>query len=636
MKNRLFWNLTLGLSLLPLLGGCSGKAVGGTTETPVSVTLSNTEPVPVATNAVQPAEEQARELAATSAQETLANADAKPVTADKPLPANIRTVGPAADLIKLAQAGLDETVLLSFATNSAYPFDLSADEIIYLQDIGVTPTVVAAMIRRDQALKEVAGVSQAVSPAVTSVASPYAPTPTTSTAPAVVAPANPAPTTVVSPPAVTEVVAPPATDIVPSSFDETLSPYGTWIDLDGYGRCWQPSVVVVNPQWQPYFDSGHWVYTDCGWYWASDYSWGWAPFHYGRWFRHHRMGWCWMPDRVWGPSWVCWRYTDGYCGWAPLPPGARFDPAIGLMFGGHGVAVGFDFGLTVDCFAIVPWLAFNERHLRHHEMPRDHADRFFHQSVVASGISPHERGAFNHGVPPEMVARATHADVRQVSLQGAHVGRPGTCRGDSLVREAHTVNVFHTDAPRAQEARAPSRPGMAGAAPSAPSAPSAHTAATAPRAGYAERAPAAVSAPAEGGSRPGHYQAQAGANSEAQKPAAAAGAVQPAHAQTSHLAGSTAASAQTAPTSSRQQTSQRVVSPAPSVPRPQTTASTAAAQAPATSSRAAAPQQTQRVEVSRPAAAAPPAVSFTPAPQRQAAPAQNQSTRSDKNQRNGH
>ncbi len=31
-----------------------------------------------------------------------------------------------------------------------------------------------------------------------------------------------------------------------------LSPYGQWVDLEGFGWCWQPSVVATNPGWQPY------------------------------------------------------------------------------------------------------------------------------------------------------------------------------------------------------------------------------------------------------------------------------------------------------------------------------------------------------------------------------------------------
>src|SRR5580700_10197841 len=69
-------------------------------------------------------------------------------------------------------------------------------------------------------------------------------------------------------------------------FYSDLSPYGQWVDLAGYGWCWQPTVVAGNSQWQPYSDDGHWIYTDAGWFWQSDYPWGWAPFHYGRWLHH--------------------------------------------------------------------------------------------------------------------------------------------------------------------------------------------------------------------------------------------------------------------------------------------------------------------------------------------------------------
>ena len=74
----------------------------------------------------------------------------------------------------------------------------------------------------------------------------------------------------------------PPADPAPSVdvFYDSLSPYGTWVYVNGYGSCWRPTVVVANPGWQPYFDGGHWVYTDSGWYWMSDYSWGWAPLHW--------------------------------------------------------------------------------------------------------------------------------------------------------------------------------------------------------------------------------------------------------------------------------------------------------------------------------------------------------------------
>src|SRR5205814_3952510 len=64
--------------------------------------------------------------------------------------------------------------------------------------------------------------------------------------------------------------APSPADASYAGFYDALAPYGSWVDVDGYGRCWQPTVEVADPNWQPYLDCGRWVYTDCGWYWMSD------------------------------------------------------------------------------------------------------------------------------------------------------------------------------------------------------------------------------------------------------------------------------------------------------------------------------------------------------------------------------
>ena len=206
------------------------------------------------------------------------------------------------------------------------------------------------------------------------------------------------------------------------AFYDSLSPYGKWIYLEGYGYCWQPSVVNYDVGWRPYFDCGHWTYTDCGWYWVSDYSWGWAPFHYGRWFNHHRLGWCWAPDNVWGPSWVSWRYSDDYCGWAPLPPSACFQTGIGLSWWGRPAAVGCDFGLGWDSFAFIDWHHFHEHRLRDYGLARHEINRVYNHTVVVNNISHNHSRIINAGIAPERVFAATHIPVRQVALR--EVSRP--------------------------------------------------------------------------------------------------------------------------------------------------------------------------------------------------------------------
>src|SRR5439155_19813056 len=72
----------------------------------------------------------------------------------------------------------------------------------------------------------------------------------------------------------------PSMDSSIPAFYNSLAPYGTWVDVAGFGPCWQPTAALVDGDWQPYRDPGHWVYSDYGGYSLSDYSWVWAPVHY--------------------------------------------------------------------------------------------------------------------------------------------------------------------------------------------------------------------------------------------------------------------------------------------------------------------------------------------------------------------
>lgn len=102
-----------------------------------------------------------------------------------------------------------------------------------------------------------------------------------------------------------------------ADFYVPLSAQGEWVEISGCGRCWRPAHVAVT--WQPYC-SGHWQWTDCGWYWVSDEPWSWACYHYGCWYYDPVRFWVWVPGVEWAPAWVTWRSGGGYIGWAPLAP----------------------------------------------------------------------------------------------------------------------------------------------------------------------------------------------------------------------------------------------------------------------------------------------------------------------------
>ena len=299
----------------------------------------------------------------------------------------------AAEVVKLVQAGVGPEVIKTYIRSITNSFNLNTATILYLNDAGVSPELVDTMMDHDKSL-----------------AAP---------APVVGPPPAPAVTAVDAP------VAAPAAAVLVDDFTQTLAPYGAWVNVDGYGRCWRPTVAVYDASWQPYGDRGHWVYTDAGWYWNSEYAWG-VAFHYGRWFRHPNYGWCWWPDTVWAPSWVTWRSTDDYCGWAPLPPFSAYRPGLGFFYRGATVSVGFDFGLDAGLFMFVPVGHFCEPHPRYYRVDRDRGEEIFHHAGVINSfdVDRHENRFVNRGIPVERINNVSHHHFEAVRVdQVPHADR---------------------------------------------------------------------------------------------------------------------------------------------------------------------------------------------------------------------
>jgi hypothetical protein len=329
-------------------------------------------------------------------------------TASEPLPNNISATSPLGQVVHLVQAGIDESIVQSYVTNSPSTFNLDSDRIIYLTDLGVPTSLMTLMMQRDRTIQQQIASSQTPPPAP----------------PAPVAPATPDASTATyasEPP-------PDNTDVPDQSvpldatvdyFNNNLAPYGTWVDVEGYGRCWRPTVVVYNHDWQPYGDHGHWINTDCGWYWQSGYAWN-STFHYGRWFRNPNYGWCWWPDTVWAPSWVTWRYTDDYCGWAPLPPFTVYNPGAGFLYRGSGISVSFDFGLDADSFIFVASDHFYDPHPGRYRCPRARIDDIYGRSTVLNNLNLHDENGhhmvFNGGIPPQHFTQNGGGLIRPVSI----------------------------------------------------------------------------------------------------------------------------------------------------------------------------------------------------------------------------
>src|SRR5438552_18154600 len=76
------------------------------------------------------------------ATDDISEAPVKVVSPEIALPSNVRHTGPFAELVQLASSGMEESVLLAFVKNSSSSFNVSSDEIIYLNDLGVPSSVI--------------------------------------------------------------------------------------------------------------------------------------------------------------------------------------------------------------------------------------------------------------------------------------------------------------------------------------------------------------------------------------------------------------------------------------------------------------------------------------------------------------
>jgi hypothetical protein len=311
-----------------------------------------------------------------------------------------------AEIFQMAQEHVDENVILAYIRNSGQTYLPTADEILYLSDLGLSQTVIAALFKQKP-----------------SVPSETAATTTAS------ATASPTPVVSANPPSPDAPLA--AQGAGAGSFYNALAPYGTWMQIPDYGLCWQPTTETLNPDWRPYVDQGQWLYTDNGWYWQSGYSWGWAVFHYGRWSKNGRFGWVWVPDQVWGPAWVSWRIALSYSGWAPLPPGVGL-AAAGLTFNHQHVTADFDFGLPAGWFTFVSEGNFLNRNLASYAIPASQAAVIYTRSMSVNNYLIANQKVLNLGPGQPVIAAAAEAGTAPMPINKTPARKPAPAAGPTI------------------------------------------------------------------------------------------------------------------------------------------------------------------------------------------------------------
>jgi hypothetical protein len=320
-----------------------------------------------------------------------------PAEAETPpaLPAKL-TPG-LSEIVKLAQAHVDESVILAYIKNSGLVLSPTADEILYLSDLGLSQNVIGVLVQN-------------------------APPATPQAAEETAAEAAPA------------AAGPPQSAGV---FYDNLAPYGVWEQQPDYGLCWQPTVETINPEWRPYVDAGQWLYSDSGWYWQSDYTWGWAVFHYGRWVNVPHRGWFWTPGNRWAPAWVAWRSTPSYIGWAPLPPGASLNTLAQLTYRGKPAGPNATFGLPASAYSFVNTANLTSRNLPRRVAPAPRIKSLVQSSSVIDSYAIVNNRIFNGGASRQAVEAAARQEVPQVALRA--VSSP---RDAGLAMDRTTLAVY--------------------------------------------------------------------------------------------------------------------------------------------------------------------------------------------------
>ena len=137
--------------------------------------------------------------------------------------ASNRARGDLYDIIGMARQGLSEAVLVAYVRSSSDPYDLSACDIQYLNDIGVPADVLTEMLHHPAPVSDVA-LARKQAPQTRAYE--------------------------------TLVTAPPPDETDLSFLYMALSPYGNWVQTAAYGPCWQPHATLINATWAPYRNAG--------------------------------------------------------------------------------------------------------------------------------------------------------------------------------------------------------------------------------------------------------------------------------------------------------------------------------------------------------------------------------------------
>jgi hypothetical protein len=138
---------------------------------------------------------------------------------------------------------------------------------------------------------------------------------------------------------------------------------------------------------------------------------------------------------------VTWRYSNDYCGWAPLPPFAVYREGVGFFYRGLNVSFGFDFGLGLNCFTFVPIGHFCDPHPRRFRATPTQVTQIYNHTTVINNFNGHGRNLANRGIDPEHITAVTRTPIHPISIRDTASSSGHGPRGDQLSHDGRTLVV---------------------------------------------------------------------------------------------------------------------------------------------------------------------------------------------------
>jgi hypothetical protein len=199
----------------------------------------------------------------------------------------------AAEVVKLSKAGMGDDVVLAYIRSSQSLYNLSADDVLYLRNSGLSGPVLTGMLNHDGALRSQQNryvYDQKLYGPGAPPAAPPGPPPTAPTAPtappAPVASAAPAGAPVPAGGVATATTAAPPGTAAPAGTEVTQAPPATLVE-----------VVPSSPGPAYYWVPGYWAWRGHAWFWVGG-AWALRPrpgvvWVGGHW-DHRGRGWIWV------------------------------------------------------------------------------------------------------------------------------------------------------------------------------------------------------------------------------------------------------------------------------------------------------------------------------------------------------